>query len=96
MIFHPSLSYFARQYNLEQISIEFEGKEPSPSNLKQSIDLAKKAGLKAILIQKEFDVENARIIADEIGGSVVQINPLAENWASNLLDMAEKISLSSH
>lgn len=96
MIFHPSLSYFARQYNLEQISIEFEGKEPSPSNLKQSIDRAKKEGLKAILIQKEFDVENARIIADEIGGSVVQINPLAENWASNLLDMAEKISLSSH
>jgi len=96
MIFHPSLSYFARDYNLQQIPVEFEGKEPSPAQLRASIDMAVKEGLKAILIQKEFDVENARIIASEIGGEVVQIDPLSENWDKNLLDIAQKISLSSH
>lgn len=95
MIFHPSLSYFARDYHLEQIPIEYEGKEPSPSRLLQSIDLAKKEGLKTILIQKEFDAENAEIIGREIGGHVVQINPLAEDWAGNLLDIAKKIRQSS-
>lgn len=95
MIFHPSLSYFARDYDLEQIPIEFEGKEPSPSRLRESIDLAKKEGLKTILIQKEFDEENAEIIGREIGGHVVQIDPLAEDWADNLLDIAKKIRQSS-
>lgn len=92
MIFHPSLSYFARDYNLEQIPIELEGKEPSPSQLRASIDRAKNEGLKTILIQKEFDSDNATIIAREIDGNVVQVDPLSENWLTNLLDIAEKIS----
>lgn len=95
MIFHPSLSYFARDYKLQQIPIEFEGKEPSPGQLRASIDIAKQEGLKAVLIQKEFDSDNAKIIASEIGGKVVQIDPLSEVWNKNLLDIAEKISLSS-
>ena len=96
MIFHPSLSYFAQDYYLQQIPVEFEGKEPSPAQLRASVDLGKREGLKAILIQKEFDMENARIIAIELGGRVVQIDPLSEIWNKNLLDIAEKISLSSH
>lgn len=95
MIFHPSLSYFAQDYNLQQIPIEFEGKEPSPAQLRASIDMAKQEGLKAVLIQKEFDIENAKIIASEIEGGVVQIDPLFEAWNKNLLDIAEKIKLSS-
>lgn len=31
MIYHPALSYFARDYGLNQISIEEGGKEPSPA-----------------------------------------------------------------
>lgn len=34
MIYHPALSYFARDYGLNQISIEEGGKEPSPAHLK--------------------------------------------------------------
>ena len=94
MIFHPSLSYFARDYNLEQIPIELEGKEPSPSQLRASIDRAIEEQLKTILIQKEFDSDNATIIAAEINGTVVQIDPLSENWMNNLLDIADKISAS--
>jgi len=95
MIFHPSLSYFARDYHLQQIPVEFEGKEPSPAQLKASIDLAKREGLKTILIQKEFDMDNAKIIAAEIGGEVVQIDPLSGNWNKSLMDIAKKIRLST-
>jgi len=95
MIFHPSLSYFARDYDLQQIPIEFEGKEPSPKQLRASIDLAKAEGLKVILIQKEFDTQNAQIIADEIGGRIVPIDPLSENWAQNLFVLAQQISSST-
>ena len=95
MIFHPSLSYFARDYDLEQIPIEFEGKEPSPAKLKASLDLARLENIRSILIQKEFDENNARIIAEAIGGQIIVIDPLAENWDNNLLDIATKIAQSA-
>ncbi|KAB3978247.1 metal ABC transporter solute-binding protein, Zn/Mn family, partial [Bacteroides uniformis] len=42
MIYHPALSYFARDYNLNQIPIEAGGKEPSPAHLKSLINSCKK------------------------------------------------------
>ena len=35
IIFHPALGYFARDYGFEQLSIEFEGKVPSPKHLEK-------------------------------------------------------------
>ena len=80
LIFHPSLGYLARDYSLNQYAIEFEGKEPSPAHLREIVDLAKIHGIKAIFVQKEFDQRNASLIAEEIEGTVVMINPLEENW----------------
>ena len=42
MIYHPNLAYLARDYGLEEISVEFEGKEPDPSRLMGLIDRGKK------------------------------------------------------
>ena len=95
MIFHPTLSYYAKQFDLEQISIEFEGKEPTPKHLRASIDLAKKSGIQTIFIQKEFDMNNASIIANELDGNLVQIDPLSEDWNDNLLFITDQIAKSS-
>ncbi len=94
MIYHPSLTYFAREYNLQEIPIEVEGKEPAPAQLMASIDTARADGIHAIFIQQEFDNDFAKSIAKEINGRVVQINPLAENWSENLLHIAREISQS--
>ena len=80
MIYHPNLGYLARHYNLEEISVEHEGKEPSPARLKYLIDRAKKENIKAIFVQKEYDIRNAKAIADEIGAEIVIIDPLSEDW----------------
>jgi len=95
IIYHPALGYFARDYGLQQISIEQEGKEPTPLQLKNMIDLAREDAAKVVFIQKEFDKENARIVAEEIDGEVVQIDPLAENWDENLLKIANLIQSSN-
>jgi zinc transport system substrate-binding protein len=91
LIFHPALSYFARQYDLEQISLEVEGKEPSPKHMAQIITQAREEGIKVVFIQKEFDQENARQLASEIEGKVVQIDPMNEDWAGQLREIADKI-----
>ena len=87
MIYHPNLGYLARDYGLEEISVEYEGKEPSPSRLKELIDRAKQDKLKVILVQREYDTKNARAIADETGARVVVIDPLSEDWYASTTGM---------
>lgn len=87
IVFHPSLSYYARDFGLVQYSLETGGKEPTPQHLAKVVDLAKKKNIKVIYIQSEFDREHARVFADEIGGEIVQVWPLNPDWANNLLEM---------
>ena len=77
MIYHPALSYFARDYNLHQIPIEAGGKEPSPAHLKNLINSCKKEKVRVIFVQPEFDRRNADLIAQQTGTRVVAINPLS-------------------
>jgi zinc transport system substrate-binding protein len=83
IIYHPNLAYLARDYGLEEIPVEFEGKEPSPSRMIYIINRAKKDNLKTVMIQKEYDVKFAKEIAEEIGGRAVIIDPLSEDWYSS-------------
>lgn len=92
MIFHPAFEYFARDYGLKQIAIEYEGKEPKPKMLANIIKEAKKDGIKTIITSPEFSDKSAKTIAKEIGGSVVKLSPLAKNWSENLIRMAEIIA----
>lgn len=92
LIFHPALTYLARQYGLQQVAMEVDGKEPSPKHLKELAEMAKNENIKAIFVQKEFNMENARQMANEIGGQVIQIDPLGEDWPTQLRDIADKMA----
>lgn len=89
IIYHPALGYFARDYNLTQYSIEFEGKNPSPKQLKMMIDFAHDKGVKTIFVQKGFDMKNAESLAEEVGASIYSIDPLSYNWSEELIRIAE-------
>lgn len=91
MIFHPALSYIARDYGLEQISIEIDGKEPTPANIQEIINTAKQEDIRIIFVQKQFSTHNAEVIANEINGSVVQIDPLDYNWNKSIRFIANEI-----
>ena len=88
MVFHPSWRYFARDYGLEMIPIEVGGQEPSAAELARLIDRAKEEGIEVIFAQPEFSTEAAETIAAEIGGEVLLISPLAEDWLENLRRVA--------
>jgi zinc transport system substrate-binding protein len=91
LIFHPALGYFARDYGLTQISIEQEGKNPTAANMRKIIDVARETGINDVLIQMEFERENAKTVARELGGEVIEIDPLSENWMDNMTEIAEKL-----
>ena len=92
MVFHPSWGYFAEAYGLEQVPVEVEGKEPKAAQLQSLIRRARKEGVKVVFVQPQFSVKSAEMIAREIGGQVVRVDPLAENWDANLREVARKFS----
>jgi len=89
MIFHPALTYLARDYGMDQVSIEHEGKEPSASQLRHLIMEARAENIPVIFIQEEYDIRNADLVANETGAEVVQINPLAYNWLDSMQELME-------
>ena len=91
MIFHPALTYLARDYNLEQVAVETEGKEPSPLGLKEFIDHGRSENIGVIFVQREFDKKNALTIASEIGAKVVEIDPLSENWPETVRSLGRAL-----
>ena len=84
IVFHPSLSYYAREYGLDQYSLESGGKEPTPSHLKSVVDMANRENIRVIYIQSEFDREHARVFANEINGKIIEVWPLDPKWEENL------------
>lgn len=91
MIYHPALSYFARDYRLHQIPIEAGGKEPSPAHLKHLINACKEEKVRIIFVQPEFDRRSADLIARQTGTRVVSINPLAYDWEEEMMNTAKAL-----
>ncbi len=89
MVFHPAWGYFARDFGLEQIPIEVGGQEPSAQELAHLIEEAKEEGIQIVFAQPEFSTEDAETIAQEIGGEVLLISPLAPDWLQNMRTVAQ-------
>ncbi len=91
LVFHPAWGYFAAAYGLKQIPVEIEGKNPGPKDIQRIIDLAREKDIKAVFAQPQVSPRIAETIAGAIGGRVVMIDPMAEDWAANLKHAAEKL-----
>ncbi|MDD3056068.1 MAG: zinc ABC transporter substrate-binding protein [Aliarcobacter sp.] len=92
MVFHPSWGYFAKRYDLEQISIEIEGKEPKPNELVELIEEAKKYDIKIVFVAPQFSQKSAKTISKNINANVVAIDPISANWKESMLDTANQIA----
>lgn len=91
-IYHPALTYFARDYNVEQIALEHDGKEPSAERLSSLIKLAREQEIEKVLYQREFSQATVETVAKDIGATPVQIDPLAENVLDNILNITNIIT----
>lgn len=92
IVFHPAWGYFADEFGLIQIPIETAGSEPSPREMSLLIDYARENDIRAVFVSPQFSTSSAEAIAAEIGVSVSYIDPLAEDWSSNLYNVAELLS----
>ncbi|MDD3050728.1 MAG: zinc ABC transporter substrate-binding protein [Candidatus Cloacimonetes bacterium] len=92
MVFHPAWGYFADEFDLKQIPIEISGKSPSARELTKIIDFARKNNIRMIIVQKQISSRESEAIAKEIEGKVISLDPLSEDYLTNLRCIAEAIS----
>lgn len=83
-IYHPALTYLARDYGLTQVAVEHEGKEPSAKHLARIIEQARAEGIKHIFYQSEFPASSVEVICKDINATAVEINPLEEDIFDNI------------
>jgi len=92
IIYHPALTYYAHDFNLTQLCIETDGKEPTPAQLKELIDTAHNYNVRVIFIQEEFNRKSAEAIAHEAGCKLVTINPLSYDWGGEMIHIAKALT----
>ena len=95
MVFHPTFNYFAKAYDLNQITVEKEGKEPKVKELIELIKDAKKHNIKVVFVSPQFSQNSAKRIAKSINGNVVSIDSLSYDYESNLIHIAQEIKKSN-
>jgi zinc transport system substrate-binding protein len=92
LVYHPAFGYLADQYGFHQQHIEIEGKTPTIEQMQTIIQTAKQQQIKAIFVQQQFDTKSAETIASEIGGTVIPLDPLAEDYLNNMQTIATTIT----
>ncbi len=84
LVWHPSLSYLARDYGLEQIALGMENKEPTVGHLRSKIEQARQSGARVIFITPEIDGSRASTLVKDIDITPVTISPLSYQWAEEM------------
>lgn len=91
IIYHPALTYYARDFMLRQIPIEEEGREPSAAQLQDIVKTGRQQNVKTVFVQSEFPEANASTIAKGTGATLKNINPLEYNWLEEMVNIAKQL-----
>ena len=91
MIYHPAYTYYARDYGIEQIAIEHDGKEPSLRQTTALIERAKEHGVKTIFRQPQYSEDKVRAIANDAEAEIITTDPLSEDILGEIERITEII-----
>lgn len=91
-VFHPAFGYFVRDYGLHEVAIAHEGKEPGAERLTRLIDMAKKDRAHSLFVEPQFSKKTAEVMARAVGAKIVVLDPLAENYFTNMKHIAQAMA----
>jgi zinc transport system substrate-binding protein len=87
---HPAFSYFAREFDITQVPIEVEGKEPNIQDLNQLLSQLKTQHIDCVIVQPQHPKKAAEYLAKDLDVPVYMIDPYNENY----LDTCNRLGLS--
>jgi zinc transport system substrate-binding protein len=94
IVHHPAWTYFARDYDLSQVPLMENEKEPGPKYLGEVIDLARTNNITTIFVEPEYNPKAAEVMAREMNTSIVTLDPLAKNYLENMAYAGREIAKS--
>lgn len=89
---HPSLGYYCHTYHLEQISIECEGKSPSPRDIEALLQKLQHTKIRCAFTQRGFPDTAAKKMAADLHFPVYEIDPYRIDYSQNLIQISEEIA----
>lgn len=89
LVYHPAWAYFAKEFDLKELAIQNQDKEPTPQELAQTIAQAKQEKIKTIFIQSGFSSQSISMVAKSCGATTWTSNPLAYEWEKELLNFMQ-------
>lgn len=83
--FHEAFPYFAKEFGLNIISVvEREpGTEPTPAELKETIEQVKKLPVKVLFTEPQYSPSAAETIARETGAKIYTLDPVVTGEAND-------------
>lgn len=94
IVHHPAWTYFAQDYDLRQVPLMENEKEPGPKYLGEVIDLARQNNITTIFVEPEYNPKTAEVIAMEMNARIVALDPLAGNYLDNMRNASREIAQS--
>jgi len=95
LVQHPAWGHFAHTYDLTQLAIEKDGHEPNARHLVNVIERANRLGLNTVLVQRQYSPAAARLVAREIQGRIVEVDPMAPDLIATLERLTQLLAESS-
>lgn len=92
MVSHPAYAYFCRDYNFRQLSIEVEGKDPTPQTMNKLLQQARNLHIDRIYAQLQYSTKGAQLFAKQLGAQLVILDPYAENIIDTLHTIANALT----
>lgn len=92
LVSHPAYAYFCRDYQLSQLSIEFEGKDPTPLQLTNLLNKARESRINKVFIQAQYPSKGAHLFAKELNAKVILLDPYSENYIHSMLEIARQFA----
>jgi zinc transport system substrate-binding protein len=89
---HPAYAYLCRDYHLQQLSVEIEGKDPTPQQMTRILNEARAAGVTKVYTQPQYSNKGAKLFAAELGAEVVSLDPYAEDYFGSMRQIAQEFS----
>jgi len=91
LVYHPAWGGLARDFGLEQVAIEQEGKIPGPARLARLFDDMADTDRGVIIVSPGHARRDAELMARQHGLRVVVVDPLARDWFAMMDEMRQAL-----
>jgi len=88
LVSHPAFGYFCKDYNLTQLSVEHEGRDPRPQHLEKIVGQIGLYNVKLALTLPQHNNKGTQLIAKKLNLSTHLVDPYSPNYFETMKTIA--------